>query len=74
MSKIKKGSYLSRIISQKDKLKWKYKLLKQENQQLNDRIEKALSIIKEKVKDEYGIIDTGVVWEIESILKGVKDE
>lgn len=34
MSKLKKGSYLSRIVSQKDKLKWKYKILKQENKHL----------------------------------------
>lgn len=46
--------------------------LQQENRQLKDRIDKALKLIKENVKDEYGIIDVAVVWEIESVLEGGK--
>ncbi|MBQ8473169.1 MAG: hypothetical protein IJ501_06670 [Bacilli bacterium] len=46
--------------------------LSKENRQLKYRIDKALKLIKENVKDEYGIIDVAVVWEIESVLEGGK--
>lgn len=48
--------------------------LSKENRQLKYRIDKALKLIKENVKDEYGIIDVAIVWEIEKGLEGVKDE
>ena len=47
--------------------------LSKENRQLKYRIDKALKLIKENVKDEYGIIDVAIVREVERLLKGVKD-
>lgn len=62
----------------------KYTDLHQENQRLKemkyktlidlqDRIDRALKLIKENVKDEYGIIDVATVWEVERVLEGDKD-
>lgn len=48
------------------------KSMDKQYEELEEKTYKVLKLIKEKVKDYYGIIDTSVIWEIESILEGEK--
>lgn len=57
---------------------WKYLLDKNikfhflKEQKYKEVLDKALEYIKNNVKDDWGIVETSIVWKLEAILKEVE--
>lgn len=71
VNKIKKGSLISRLLSQKDKLKQKNKNLIKENKKLNNTFEELEKYIKEMPNNEYfGYLKQDLLDKLKELKEG----